>query len=94
MKIGEEVAVKILSVDTDDRKIRLSLKRAQWAEGEAEGAEETPEPVKRRGGLVGRGGLLGKPRDDIIQTVRNQDAPADQKDDEQKQDEQNQEPST
>lgn len=94
VKIGEEVAVKILSVDTDDRKIRLSLKRAQWAEGEAEGAEETPEPVKRRGGLVGRGGLLGKPRDDIIQTVRNQDAPADQKDDEQKQDEQNQEPST
>ena len=31
VKIGDEVEVKILRVDIDDRKIGLSLKRAQWA---------------------------------------------------------------
>jgi len=33
VKIGEEVDVKILRVDTADRKIGLSLKRAQWGAG-------------------------------------------------------------
>ena len=37
VKPGQEVEVKILRVDTDDRKIGLSLKRAQW------GASPTPE---------------------------------------------------
>ena len=37
VKSGQEVEVKILRVDTDDRKIGLSLKRAQW------GASPTPE---------------------------------------------------
>ena len=38
VKAGEEIDVKILRVDTSDRKIGLSLKRAQW--GDASGAEE------------------------------------------------------
>ncbi len=32
VKIGEEIDVKILRVDTSDRKIGLSLKRAQWGD--------------------------------------------------------------
>ncbi len=37
VKSGQDVEVKILRVDTDDRKIGLSLKRAQW------GGSPTPE---------------------------------------------------
>ena len=32
VKVGEEVEVKILRVDSDERKIGLSLKRAQWGD--------------------------------------------------------------
>jgi small subunit ribosomal protein S1 len=67
--IGDELEVKILRVDPEERKIGLSLKRAQWAAEEA-GAEEGAEPVKRRGGLAGEGGLLGDMADNLIQTVR------------------------
>ncbi|MSR69948.1 MAG: 30S ribosomal protein S1 [Phycisphaerales bacterium] len=35
VKAGQEVDVKILRVDTDDRKIGLSLKRAQWGNATA-----------------------------------------------------------
>jgi len=55
VKIGEDLEVKILRVDGDERKIRLSLKRAQWAAEEGEEGEPGPEPVKRRGGLEGDG---------------------------------------
>ena len=48
VKVGEELEVKILRVDTDDRKIGLSLKRAQWA---AEDEADTDKP--QRGGLDG-----------------------------------------
>lgn len=52
----EEIDVKILRVDTADRKIGLSLKRAQWGDatgGESEGGGES-------GGGGGMGGM-GKP---------------------------------
>ena len=42
VKEGQEVEIKILRVDTESRKIGLSLRRAQWA---AEGKEDN-EPVK------------------------------------------------
>ena len=66
---GDELEVKILRVDSEERKIGLSLKRAQWAAEEAgEGAEAGGEPVKRRGGLEGEtAGLLGE---QYIDTVR------------------------
>ncbi len=52
LEVGQEIEVKVLRVDSEDRRIRLSLKRAQWAaEEEAAGAEAEAEPVKRRGGL-------------------------------------------
>jgi small subunit ribosomal protein S1 len=50
VKVGEDVEVKILRVDIEDRKIGLSLKRAKWA------TEVTPDgqPGKpQRGGLDG-----------------------------------------
>ncbi|TWT45396.1 30S ribosomal protein S1 [Phycisphaerae bacterium RAS1] len=55
VKIGDEVDVKILRVDTVERKIGLSKKRADWA-GEAAEVGGTPaaekkEKKKRRGGL-------------------------------------------
>ena len=73
VKAGEELEVKILRVDTEDRKIGLSLKRVQWAaeEGEAEPVEES---VKRRGGLAGEGGLLGEMTDHFMPTSEGQPA--------------------
>jgi small subunit ribosomal protein S1 len=41
VKVGDEVEVKILKVDTDARKIGLSLRRVQWAAEEEAAAAET-----------------------------------------------------
>ena len=54
MKVGQDVEVKILRVDSDERKIGLSLKRAQWAqEEEKREVERAVRNEKRnlRGGL-------------------------------------------
>lgn len=51
IKIGEEVEVKILKVETEARKIGLSLRRAQWAAeehtipGEEQDKKENPKPA-------------------------------------------------
>ena len=76
VNIGEEIEVKILRVDTDERKIGLSLKRAQWAAEEGETPEQQAELAKRRGGLEGEGGLLGDAAEHILQTVRDGDQQA------------------
>jgi small subunit ribosomal protein S1 len=73
VKVGEEIEVKILRVDTEERKIGLSLKRAQWAAEERAEAEGAPEPVKRRGGLESETGPLIDAS--LIETVRS-DSPA------------------
>jgi small subunit ribosomal protein S1 len=63
VKVGEKIEVKILRVDTDDRKIGLSRKRVEWAEDDLgdvspEAAGISPkEPKKPRGEL--KGGLGG-----------------------------------
>ena len=76
VKVDEEIEVKILRVDTDDRKIGLSLKRAQWAaEDQGEDAAGI-EPVRRRGGLEGVGGLLGEVGENILRTSREQEGEA------------------
>ncbi len=67
VKLGEELEVKILRVDTDSRKIGLSLRRVQWAAEDAAASETTEAPTEsssdssseRRGGL--EGGLLIDP---------------------------------
>jgi small subunit ribosomal protein S1 len=56
LKVGQELDVKILRVDSDERKIGLSLKRAQWAvEEEARENARALRAEKRglRGGLEG-----------------------------------------
>jgi len=56
VKIGDELEVKILRVDTQDRKIGLSKKRAEWAsESETQDSSGQPEEEARelRGGLEG-----------------------------------------
>ncbi|MCC7350377.1 MAG: 30S ribosomal protein S1 [Phycisphaerales bacterium] len=56
LKVGQEVDVKILRVDSDERKIGLSLKRAQWQQEEDKREEQRAERSKARGL---RGGLEG-----------------------------------
>jgi small subunit ribosomal protein S1 len=56
LKVGQELEVKILRVDSDERKIGLSLKRAMWAQEEEKREEARKERADRRGL---RGGLEG-----------------------------------
>ena len=59
VKVGEDIQVKILRVDPEERKIGLSLKRAQWAAEDGVPGETPAEPVRRRGGLGAETGMLG-----------------------------------
>ena len=54
VKIGEKLLTKILRVDTAERKIGLSKKRAEWSMEQEGGAAER-KPKVRRGGLHGPG---------------------------------------
>ncbi len=57
VEIGQELEVKILRVDTQDRKIGLSKKRAEWAAaGDEDGEGGRGAPKLRRGGLHGSTG--------------------------------------
>jgi small subunit ribosomal protein S1 len=67
VKVGEEIEVKILRVDTDERKIGLSRKRVEWAEedevagpeeAKAPGRERKTPPSELRGGLGDSGPLI------------------------------------
>jgi len=64
VKVGDDIEVKILRVDIDERKIGLSRKRVDWGEDEGEppvDGEPTPQPKKPRelkGGLGGSGPLI------------------------------------
>jgi small subunit ribosomal protein S1 len=61
VKPNEEVEVKILRVDIDDRKIGLSLKRAQWSADQEKAADDAV-PMRTAGpasGGLGDGGALG-----------------------------------
>jgi small subunit ribosomal protein S1 len=61
VKVGDPIEVKILRVDTDERKIGLSRKRVEWAE-EAEGqpaaAGAPAQPQQELKGGVGKSGPL------------------------------------
>jgi small subunit ribosomal protein S1 len=69
VKVGDEIEVKILRVDTDDRKIGLSRKRVDWAEEEEATAAEAAEadkpgsvaPAKDLKGGLGSSGPLIQP---------------------------------
>ncbi|TWU05614.1 30S ribosomal protein S1 [Stieleria varia] len=66
VKVGDEIEVKVLRVDTDERKIGLSLKRVDWGEeqeraaaaAEAEESGVPPQDGDLKGGLGGSEGPL------------------------------------
>jgi small subunit ribosomal protein S1 len=70
VKVGDKIDVKILRVDTDERKIGLSRKRVEWAEDdgvespEVAAASATPAAKEKKprgelkGGLGGAGPLI------------------------------------
>jgi len=73
VKVGEEIEVKVLRVEPEERKIALSRKRAEWTEEEAENAEaaeaaeaaqsgvaNTINPETLKGGIGGDSGPLFK----------------------------------
>jgi small subunit ribosomal protein S1 len=61
VKPGDEVDVKILRVDRADRKIGLSLKRAQWGDSSAATPIEDDSPKRKnaptRGGMDDHGAM-------------------------------------
>ncbi len=62
VKQDQEIEVKILRVDLDDRKIGLSLKRAMWTSEQDAAAERSERPAQQgQGGMggLGTGGHLG-----------------------------------
>jgi small subunit ribosomal protein S1 len=72
VKVGEKIEVKVLKVDTGERKIGLSRKRVQWAEEDrdqeggaaapASGSSSPSTPATElRGGVGGESGPLIKP---------------------------------
>jgi small subunit ribosomal protein S1 len=65
VKMGDMVEVKILRVDTAERKIGLSKKRAEWAAGDEEGGKGDKKVKARRGGLMGP----GQESTDVIEDV-------------------------
>ncbi len=72
VKLGDEIEVKILRVDPDERKIGLSRKRVEWAE-EARGDEEPDkgsrvDQTELRGGVGDSSGPLIKPREPAVPT--------------------------
>jgi small subunit ribosomal protein S1 len=69
VKVGDDIEVKVLRVDSDERKIGLSRKRVEWAEEqeqaeaareakEAEKAKEARGTTELRGGLGSEGPLI------------------------------------
>jgi small subunit ribosomal protein S1 len=69
VKVGEQIEVKILRVDSDERKIGLSRKRVEWAEEEGGGEGGTPSgenggpggsPSDLKGGVGSGSGPLFK----------------------------------
>ena len=58
VKVGDEIEVKILRVDSDERKIGLSRKRVEWAEEEEAKAAEL-EAAESGGGSKGTKELKG-----------------------------------
>ena len=82
VKVGDEIEVKILRVDTDERKIGLSRKRVEWAEeDEAAHAAEEAEAAGGLGGQDLKGGLgdsgpLIKPAEPAAEEAASSEEPA------------------
>jgi small subunit ribosomal protein S1 len=83
VKPQQEVEVKILRVDSDSRKIGLSMRRVKWAEEDqkhtvaAEKPQSSSEPVAgqstRRGGLEGEGLMIPTSKDETSEPKTTED---------------------
>jgi small subunit ribosomal protein S1 len=68
VKVGEELEVKVLRVDSDERKIGLSRKRVDWSEEQDKASEAPSNKVERastqelKGGLGSEGPLISTPQ--------------------------------
>lgn len=60
VKVGDDVEVKILRVDIDDRKIGLSLKRAQWGSDAAKAEDGGASSSSSSAGAAAAGGAPRK----------------------------------
>ncbi|MEE9603358.1 MAG: S1 RNA-binding domain-containing protein, partial [Thermoguttaceae bacterium] len=76
VKVGDDIEVKILRVDSDERKIGLSRKRVEWAEeAEAEAEAEQREAdnagnaAELKGGIGSDTGPLIKPVEPFVEPV-------------------------
>ncbi|MCH7726629.1 MAG: S1 RNA-binding domain-containing protein, partial [Planctomycetes bacterium] len=60
VNVGDELEVKILRVDTEERKIGLSRKRVEWNEEDGVGSEALADrpAVELKGGLGAAGPLI------------------------------------
>jgi small subunit ribosomal protein S1 len=66
VKVGEELEVKVLRVDSEERKIGLSRKRVEWSEDQEQEANAAVAKVERassdlKGGLGNDGPLISSP---------------------------------
>jgi len=84
VKVGEEIEVKILRVDPDERKIGLSRKRVEWAEEAEAKAEEAaasgasiPE-AELKGGVGQSSGPLIKPIEPRVEEAPAEEPPAEE----------------
>ncbi|MDK1031429.1 MAG: S1 RNA-binding domain-containing protein, partial [Planctomycetia bacterium] len=70
VQLGQEIEVKVLRVDNEDRKIGLSLKRVQWAAEEAEAKgekkQEPKEDQERLGGIQSDTEAPAEGRNDVL----------------------------
>jgi small subunit ribosomal protein S1 len=67
VKVGEEIEVKVLRVDSDERKIGLSRKRVDWTEEQEKASDQAAAKVERansdlKGGLGSDGPLISTPQ--------------------------------
>jgi small subunit ribosomal protein S1 len=77
VSLGDQIEVKILRVDSDDRKIGLSRKRVEWNEGDGVAADEdapaaaaTKERKAKtplKGGLGDSGPLIKQPGEEAAE---------------------------
>jgi small subunit ribosomal protein S1 len=57
VNVGDEIEVKILRVDTEERKIGLSRKRVEWAEEDEAAADSNGASVSREPAIELKGGI-------------------------------------
>jgi small subunit ribosomal protein S1 len=67
VKVGEEIEVKVLRVDSEERKIGLSRKRVDWTEEQEKASDQAAAKVERansdlKGGLGSEGPLISTPQ--------------------------------